>query len=310
VYIDRTIIACLALLAAPALAQTDKPEPSESITVIAPRLSDEQVAAAARTYADQVLPTPVYGQFARWLAPVCIKVSGIDPVYAPRVTARIRAVAEAAGMRVAPDRCRPNLLILFTPDARRTVDVIVAQRPRALRRLTEEERRAVQDAPLPVRWWYTITPTDRNGVPAAPVSGALTAAQSGGASPLSNFLPVNPDTVMTDNYSSSLIDTNLIASVTGAVAVVDVPLATGSTLDALTDYLALVTLAPTRLPPGSPGVPSILDLFRPGADGAPPETLSAWDSAFLAGLYQTVGSRRAERQRGQIIEHVKGAMTP
>lgn len=298
------LVIALALLAAPVAAATPEPESGPAITVIAPRLSEEQVAVAARTYADQVLPTPVYGQFARWLAPVCIKVSGVDPAYAPRITSRIVAVAKGADIRIASDGCRPNLLIVFTPDARRTVDVIVSQRPRTLRRLTEEERRAVQEAPLPVRWWYTITPTDRNGVPAVPMSGALASAL--GVRPP----PVNSDTVMTDNYSSSVIDTNLIASVTGAVAVVDVPLATGSTLDALTDYLALVTLAPTRLPPGSPGVPSILDLFRPDATGGPPATLSAWDSAFLAGLYRTAGSRRAERQRGQIIEHVKGAVNP
>ena len=308
--IGRLIIASLAWLAAPALAQAGEPAPGEQITVIAPRPDAEKTAEAARTYADRVLPTPVYGQFARWLAPVCIKVSGIDPAYAPRIADRIKAVATSAGVRVARAGCQPNLLVIFTPDARRTVDVIVARKPNTLRRLVEEERRAVLEAPLPVRWWYTIVPTDRNGVPAAPLSGALGSAQSGGGRPLVDILPTNPDTVMTDNFSSSLIDTNLIASVTGAVAVVDVPLATGASLDALSEYLALVTLAPTRLPPASPGVPSILDLFRTDSAGPPPETLSQWDTAFMAGLYKTVGSRRASWQRGQIVEHLKTASEP
>lgn len=304
-----TTLFCLAGLGVAGTTAAAAP-PDRSITVTAPRLTDEQVAAAARTYADQVLPTPVYGQFARWLAPVCIKVSGIDPAYAPRVARRIEAAATAAGVTLAPAGCKANLLVVFTPDARRTVDVITARKPRTLARLSTEERQALQDSPLPVRWWYTIEPTDRNGVAATPYSTALMAAQSGGASPLTNMLPINPDTVMTENWSSSVIDTNLIASVTGAVAVVDVPLATGADLDALSDYVALVTLAPTRLPPRSPGVPSILDLFRTDSTAAPPATLSQWDTAFMAGLYNSVGSRRASWQRGQIVEHLKSASEP
>lgn len=308
------IVTCFGLLAAPALAHgnASEPPPSAPITVIAPRPDAEKTAEAARTYADRVLPTlPLYGQLARWRAPVCIKVSGVDPVYAPRIEGRIQAVARTADIPVAEAGCRPNLLAIFTPDARKTVEVIATRKPRMLSRLTHEERLTVREAALPVRWWYTITPTDRNGVPAVPMSGALAAAQSGtGGRSLLDMIPMNRDTVMTDSYTSSLIDTNLIASVTGAVAVVDVPLATGASLDALSEYLALVTLAPTRLPPKSPGVPSILDLFRADEANAPPETLSSWDAAFLAGLYRSVGSRRAERQRGQIIEHVKGAMNP
>jgi hypothetical protein len=286
------------------------PVMDERITVTAPRLTDEQAAEAARTYADQVLPTPVYGQFARWLAPVCIKVSGIDPAYAPRVARRIEAAATAAGVKLATAGCKPNLLVIFTPDARKTVDVITARKPKTLANLTTQERQAVLEAPLPVRWWYTIEPTDRNGVAATPYSGALASAQSGGGRPLPDLLPVNPDTVMTDSWSSSVIDTNLIASVTGAVAVVDVPLATGADLDALSDYVALVTLAPTRLPPRAPGVQSILNLFRTDSGDAPPATLSQWDTAFMAGLYKSVGSRRASWQRGQIVEHLKSASEP
>ena len=283
---------CLTSLAGAGAAAATPPS-DEGITVTAPRLTDEQVAKAARTYADKVLPTPVYGQFARWLAPVCIKVSGIDPAYAPRVAGRIEAAAIIAGVKLAPAGCKPNLLVVFTPDARKTVDVITARRPKTLARLTDVERQAVKDSSLPVRWWYHIAPTDRNGVPAQPA----------GMGP-------SPDMMLTFNWSSSLIDTNLIASVNGAVAVVDVPLATGTDLDALGDYIALVTLAPTRLPPQSPGVPSILDLFRADSPTAPPATLSEWDTAFMAGLYKSVGSRRANWQRGQIVEHMKDASEP
>lgn len=309
--VRRAVIIGLVLLAAPAMAETAEPAADAPITVIAPRPDAERTAEVARTNAERVLPEPKYGQLARWRAPVCVKVNGVDPVYAPRIEGRFQAVARAADIPLAEAGCQPNLMIIFTPDARKTVEVIVNRKPRTLRRLTSEERRTVQEAALPVRWWYSITPTDRNGIPASPISGALASAPSGvGGKSLLDLVPMNSETVMTDSYNGSLIDTNLIASVTGAVAVVDVPLATGVSLDALSEYLALVTLAPTRLPPTSPGVPSILDLFRADAAIAPPETLSRWDSAFLTGLYESVGSRRARWQRGQIVEHLKTAMEP
>ena len=49
--------------------------------------------------------------------------------------------------------------------------------------------------------------------------------------------------------------------ITSAVVVVDIPLATGKPLDAVADYVALVALAPARLPPEQPAVPSIIGLF-------------------------------------------------
>ena len=80
------------------------------------------------------------------------------------------------------------------------------------------------------------------------------------------------------------------------VAVVDVNLATGVSLEALADYIALVMLAPMRLPPDAPGVPSVLSLF----DGSTrPTGLSVWDRAFLKGLYAMQMNRSAQRQRQQ-----------
>ena len=82
------------------------------------------------------------------------------------------------------------------------------------------------------------------------------------------------------------------------VAVVDVNLATGVSLEALADYIALVMLAPMRLPPDAPGVPSVLSLF----DGSTrPTGLSVWDRAFLKGLYAMQMNRSAQRQRQQLI---------
>jgi hypothetical protein len=125
--------------------------------------------------------------------------------------------------------------------------------------------------------------------------------------PLGNVLPAGPDAIGTDSWNSSLVDTNLSIWAKAGVAVVDVNLATGVSLEALADYIALVMLAPMRLPPDAPGVPSVLSLF----DGSTrPTGLSAWDRAFLKGLYAMQMNRSAQRQRQQLISAMARELAP
>jgi hypothetical protein len=112
---------------------------------------------------------------------------------------------------------------------------------------------------------------------------------------------------MTGSYSSSLIDTNLKVGVTGAVVVVDIPLATGKPLDAVADYVALVALAPTKLPPELPGVPTILGLFSSAGGAA---ALTGWDKAYLAAVYQMQLNRNASWQRRQLVSAIKASFAP
>ena len=67
-------------------------------------------------------------------------------------------------------------------------------------------------------------------------------------------------------------------------------------------------LAPMRLPPDAPGVPSVLSLFD-GA-GARPTGLSVWDRAFLKGLYAMQMNRTAQRQRQQLISAMARELAP
>jgi len=298
------------LLAAPERGPESRPEsgpesrPESSpettsdapITVTATRLTPAQAEARASAFVRAVLPTPDYGQYGRWTAPVCIKVAGITDPAATLVAARVRAVAVAAGIKVGVTGCRANLNIVFSEDGSRTAAVILRRRPGLVARLPGAAKQRLVNDPLPVRWWYGIEVGDGSGVFAgagAAGSAALsTATISGGVS----ALPVGPDAITTSSYSSSLINTNLSIAVTSATAIVDVTLATGKSLEAVADHVAMVTLAPTRLPPDPPGVPSILGLFSNGD-----QRLSNWDSAYLAALYRMSLNRTSQRQRGQLI---------
>jgi hypothetical protein len=119
-------------------------------------------------------------------------------------------------------------------------------------------------------------------------------------------LPIGPETVETDSRTSSLIKSSVAVWVTSAVVVIDVTLATGKPLDAVADYVALAALAPMKLPPPVPGVPSILALF--GTPDSPVDRLSRWDKAWLAALYSIPMARSGQRQRGDITARMTAAM--
>lgn len=298
----------LAAIAAVALsgAMTSAPAAADpEITVEAGRLTDQQIEAAARQFARSVLPVPSYGQYARWTQKVCPKVTGITDTYAAMVDARIRAAATAAGVPLAPPGCKSNLAILFSEDSRASMALIARRKPKSLTKLDGTQRERLLTAALPVRWWHVAEPTDGSGAGTSPLSTALMSAQSGGGQPVATSLPVGPDAIMTNGYNSSLIDTNLKLGITAGVVIVDIPLATGRSLDAVADYVALVALSAARLPPEAPGVPSVLSLFDSGAKG-----LTAWDRAYLAALYRIQLNRSAERQRGQLVSGIKAAFKP
>jgi hypothetical protein len=274
--------------------------PEDAITVEATRLSGEQVRAASSAYVKAGLPpNPAYGQYARWQGPLCIHVRGIpDPAVAGMVLARISAAAVDVGLAVQKPGCRPNLTVAFTDDAKGLVAQVRAKKPTALPRFDPKLYAGLASPSLPVRWWHVLAPAGSGGGAAgAADTGALASAQTNGEGGVG--LSAGPDAIGTNSWNSSLIDTNLSVWARAGVAVVDVNLATGVSLDALADYVALVMLAPMRLPPDAPGVSSVLTLFA--GNGPRPAGMSSWDRAFLKGIYAVQMNRRASRQRQQLI---------
>ena len=293
----------LALLLVAAPAET--PDEAPAITVTGSRLTEAGVAQAANAYVRAVLPTPSQGQYARWADPVCVKISGIDDIYAARVAARITAAATAAGVKLARSGCRPNLSVIFTEDAATTTRIIIGRKPKQISRLTSDERTRLLTAPLPVRSWHGLEVRGADGNPAMPgASSALMSANISGGVPLSSILP--SDAAQTDSWSSSLINSAIAVWTTSAVVIVDVGLSTGKPLDAVADYVAMVSLAPMKMPPPVPGVPSILALFT--TESTSP-ALSEWDKAFLASLYRIQMNRSGQRQVSQIVSGLKANIT-
>jgi hypothetical protein len=113
-----------------------------------------------------------------------------------------------------------------------------------------------------------------------------------------------------------LVDSHIRSSVSedvfSAIVVVNTAATGTATFGQLADYIAMVSLAriDPRLDPDTDlaGTPTILRLFGQSAEGVPSK-LTAWDQAFLKGLYR---SRDAVllRHRNDIALSMRDDLTP
>lgn len=281
--------------AAPVLAQPSAP--ATDPIVVTGRAPGESAQDAARGFVQDISAEPVSGQFARWKAPVCVKVVGLSYEDGATVAARIMAIAKEAKVRLGKPGCKTNLLVAFTDDANALVNEMASQKPRRFFELTTDERRLLMSSALPVRWLYDTRTEGVDGHRFGGESAALLGANVEG-SPGGPGINSREGGGSADGYNSSLVGTRIRVIVEGAVVMVDVNLTTGRTLDSVAAFTAMVTLARIKLGSQTADNQSILALFTPGV--TPPEDLSLSDRAYLAALYRVPANRDARVQERAI----------
>jgi hypothetical protein len=303
-------LAITALLCGSALAQ----EPD--IVVVGERLEEMtssfvQQVSVASTREDQL---------ARWDEQLCVGAAGLTPEDGQRLVDRISMRASAVGLRIGQSGCRANVMIIYAPDSDVLTRQIVDRRPELLGYYSNDAvstggREGLQDfanTPRPVRWWHVarnVTMDGRvldnpNSQPAASgaESAAATAAAAAGV-PGTGLGATNGAQVVRSNGTrlsrTTRQDINYVLIIVDARRVADIP------ADSWFDYVAMISLAQIN-PNATPSeVPTILNLFTASAETAPSE-MTAWDVAFLDGLYratrEAVNSRqqRSEIQRSMV----------
>lgn len=241
---------------------------------------------------------------ARWTAPICPEVLGLEDIGKRAAEAKIRRVAAAVGAAVAPEGCKRNIVVSFTSDGAAVARKLVDREPRRIANLSPRARSAVLTGSAPIRWLYTAETRGRHGGAQttssnAAESGPATHAGSGAGSSIGGDMP----TLM--HYESSILSTLTNRVLTSAIVIIDTDEAMGRRLDALAAYAALVALAEIRNAEASPAG-SILTLF---GSSAPPRDLTAQDLAFLRALYRLPLDRQAMQHRGQLVHGITGALT-
>jgi len=238
---------------------------------------------------------------ARWVDPVCPGVTGLTDFANHVAEARIRRIAQAAGVPLAPEPCVRNLAISFTPDGAGLARAISMREPRRMSELSREARETVLNGAAPIRWMYSTELRGRDGRQQAIGAGGDVYGSMGEGQGAGSGIP-GPGGLM--HYESSIVSTLSQRVIVSAIVIIDQDDVMGRRLDSLADYAALVGLAEIRSVGATPEG-SILGLF---AAPDPPRNLTAQDNAFLRALYRMPLDREASQHRGMLIGQVVDAL--
>jgi len=279
------LIAGVALALASASAQQPAPAPpaEDSIVIQGVRPGKRQV----RDFVKALTDVRSYGQISRFHVPVCPVAMGLAPVQNERIAGRMRRVAAAAGISVAPAKCSPNAFVIVAPDKAAAITELNRRFPAYFSQMSSREVRTLAEGNAPAAAWQ--------------VKGLLTADGE-----LAGRATTSDAYIVKSVNTPSRIKAASMPTFTASVVVIDVKSAAGLTVTQLADYAAMRTFAdlePQRM--AAVGVPTILAVLGAPDDRALPVTVTHWDVAFLKALYATDNSYLAGYQRGDMEQLVK-----
>jgi hypothetical protein len=272
--------------------QTAAPERIEEVVVRGRRMSeiDADLRVFVRSFIDEVVRLPAGRGFARWQRRVCVSVHNLQSDAAQYIVDRISALALELGLEPGEPGCNPDVIVIFTIDAKHVATQLVESAPRLFRpagglgdmtlsRATLAEFAASE---RPVRWWHVSLPVDaRTGQTAI-------------------RLPGQPAPVVSVAGPSKIHD-GIRDDLQHVIIIVDGTKLTGTTWQELGDYLAVISLAQID-PDATPAAfDSILNLF---SNPAAYSGLTDWDRSYLRALYEFDQERRPQAQTGDLVSHM------
>ena len=204
-------------------------------------------------------------------------IIGLDPEFAMMMIDRIRMNARDLEVKVQPDGCTPNFLVIFSGGSQATLQSMVERNPALFQFLEPEEKREML-APAPVHVFTNILPRTRDGMPIAQVRNL-----------------VSPP-VSRQQMAHSKLYTSTRRDIVSAMVIFDRDEVGGMSVGQLADYATMRGLAQTR-PPQTASMRTILSLFNPS--GPYPEGLTDFDRAYLRSLYGWIANLPAHMKLGR-----------
>jgi hypothetical protein len=317
----------VALAALAALATADGPAAAELLaaeasTPSAPSGTRPDVTISAQraelrprvsAFVDQITafdPSDPGQGLARWRDPVCPLVTGLPRAEGEFILGRVSEVAQAAGVPLAPEQCRPNLYIFVSGEPETLLRAMDKRNPAftfgdASQPLVDQ----FTATPRAVRVWYHTVQKTPEGLPLVSMSiPELNHAQQE-ASGARILTPGLVDRGFGTNAwsESSHITLNAVWDISRVFVIVDQRRLKGISRGQLADYIAMVGLAQVKPGARLADAQSILALFDTGPQAAGPG-MSDWDRAFLKSLYAT--EQRNRMQRSQITLNMVRVIAP
>ena len=267
----------------------------ETVIVTAPKLRPEK--ALDNFIIAHAAVSPFLGKIARWKTGICPLTIGLTPELNLYVTQRIVRVAMTAGAPLdASEPCRPNIVVLATPEPQKVLDFIREKRVALLGFHYRPQAQRLATMTLPVQAWYSTATEDFKGfIMADMASGDMgygvmsTLGYPGGV-----------------NVSGSRLGDGLKSQFTTAVIIVDTNKIAGQEIGPLADYIAMLALSQGRYYDVCQDIPTITNLMAPGCGGdMKPKALTDIDVTYLRGLYKMDAGSSFMGQRGSIAYEMK-----
>jgi hypothetical protein len=281
----RAACATSLLLAFPAYAQQAPPPPpeTEDEIVVTGRQLEEQV----HDFVGALTPSRfVDSTISRFEEAVCPAVRGLAPAQNEAVTARLRAVAQAAGIRVEKAGCVPDSLLVVTADKGKFIRTLAARRPESFGDLTSLQIRRLARSPGPAAAWQLKGLVDSDGQPI--LLDAI----------IGYYLNRTTQAASRGRPEGRWV-------FEGSALVVERRALEGLTTTQLADYAAMRLFARTDPSRVAGKAPTILAVLEAPMGTAIPITMTEWDLAFLRGLYASPENRFSAAQRSAIAKDMR-----
>ena len=296
------VVAALVSLAAPSPAlYAQAAESRASVSPKTPQKTVEEITVTGtqqkiiqdfvQTYA---APTnTLHGQLARWNIPICPVTIGLSPAFNKFVTARVKEVAAQVGVKVeTKSPCKPNLQIIVTPRPQILMDAVRKKAAWLLGSHFKAEEKDLATVRHPIQAWYATATVDNKGILTMDDIGGLNgeecaftlpAAYSGGAT----TAPFEIYASTCAAVRGSRVNDGFRSEFSVVSVIVDINKIADIEIGPVADYVAMLALSQTKVSDACLSLPSITNLFAPGCDAArKANTLTAYDMAYLTGLYQ------------------------
>lgn len=238
----------------------------------------------------------------RFLAPVCLSVSGLGLVASAQVRDRMLANARAAGVPVAKEGCRANALLIVTDDPGALVKGIEKTQPKLI---SVVERRRL-DAALArgetVLVWHNEETRGTEGQN-LPISRAVPGMQVTGS-----FSEFADEARINSHGRASRTEPTNSRNVVSGVVILDIERVVGMDLERVADFATMRLLVPgMRAAPEAWDSADKREINRPQSILDPfvaergAERMTRFDRAWLRALYHLAPNASPTRLGGAIV---------